>query len=349
MNLPGNEIWIKSWNNTVSPAKLRQLGAKSFPKGTVIFPKIGAAIATNKKRLLSCESTYDNNVMGIVPGDRILPLFLYSLLQSFDLSTWASDSQPPSMRKTVVEAHKFPLPPLEVQTEIVDEIEGYQNVINGARAVLDNYRPHIPIHPGWPVIALGEICSFKNGLNFNRDSSGQTLKIIGVSNFQNNLYAPLSGLGEVHLDTLPEDDYLVKEGDILFVRSNGNPDLVGRSIIVPRPTEPTTFSGFTIRARIIDARALPIFFAHFFKSRDFAEMIKTVGRGANIRNLSQAILNELKIPLPPLATQQAIVAEIEEEQALVTANRKLVAHFERKIQSTLARVWGEEETVAAEA
>ena len=52
---------------------------------------------------------------------------------------------------------------------------------------------------------------------------------------------------------------------------------------------------------------------------------------------------------PPLATQQAIVAEIEAEQALVAANRELIARFEKKIQATLARVWGEDEPVPAEA
>ena len=109
MNLPGNEIHIDSWNHTISKETLRQLGAKSFPPGTVIFPKIGAAIATNKKRILSRESTYDNNVMGIVPSDKILSKYLYALLQSFNLSNWASDSQPPSMRKSVVEAHTIPL------------------------------------------------------------------------------------------------------------------------------------------------------------------------------------------------------------------------------------------------
>jgi type I restriction enzyme M protein len=229
-----------------------------------------------------------------------------------------------------------------VQKEIVAEIEGYQKVIDGARAVLDNYRPHIPIHPDWPMVNLGEICSFKNGLNFNKASTGHTVKIIGVSDFQANLYAPLAGLDEVHLDSPITDEYLVRGGDILFVRSNGNPELVGRSIIVPPPNEPTSFSGFTIRGRIEDERALPLFYAHFFKSRDFAEMIKTVGQGANIRNLSQVILNKLQVPIPPLATQQAIVAEIEAEQALVAANRELIARFEKKIQATLARVWGEE-------
>ena len=45
-----------------------------------------------------------------------------------------------------------------MQKEIVAEIEGYQKVIDGARAVLDHYRPHIPIHPDWPMVELGDVC-----------------------------------------------------------------------------------------------------------------------------------------------------------------------------------------------
>jgi type I restriction enzyme M protein len=276
--------------------------------------------------------------------------FLYSLLSDKlkeTVSKLKQGNTMPYIKLGMLTDFEIPLPSLEVQKEIVAEIEGYQKVINGSRAVLDHYRPHIPIHPDWPIIQLSEICSFKNGLNFDKTSSGHTVKIIGVSDFKANLYAPLDGLDEVHLAAPLADDYLVKTGDILFVRSNGNPDLVGRSLFVPPPREPTTFSGFTIRGRIQDQRALPLFFAHFFKSRDFAEMIKTVGQGANIRNLSQGILNELKVPLPPLATQQAIVAEIEAEQALVAANRELITRFEQKIRATLARVWGEAEETTA--
>ena len=281
-------------------------------------------------------------------GAQVLPEWIYfcvmhPLFRDAAIAQMTGTGGLQRVPRDYVENFRIPLPPLEVQKEIVAEIEGYQKVINGARVVLDHYRPHIPIHPDWPIIELSEICSFKNGLNFTKASSGHTVKIIGVSDFQANLYAPLADLDELHLDAPLGDEYLVKSGDILFVRSNGNPDLVGRSLFVPPPREPTTFSGFTIRCRIEDERALPIFFAHFFKSRDFAEMIKTVGRGANIRNLSQGILNELKVPLPPLATQQAIVAEIEAEQTLIAANRELVARFEKKIQATLARVWGEED------
>lgn len=59
-------------------------------------------------------------------------------------------------------------------------------------------------------------------------------------------------------------------------------------------------------------------------------------------NLSVVDLKTLEIPLPSLEKQQSIVAEIEAEQALVAANRELITRFEKKIQATLARVWGEE-------
>lgn len=243
---------------------------------------------------------------------------------------------------------RIPTPPMEAQQEILADIRGCQKVIDGARAVVGSYRPHIPISPDWPMVELGSICSFKNGLNFSQASSGYAVKIIGVRDFQDNLHAPLSQLEEVHLDAVPSEAYFVQDGDIIFVRSNGNPDLVGRSVIVSTPSQPTTFSGFTIRGRFHDKRALPLFYAHLFKSRDFAEIVKTIGQGANIRNLSQQTLGELRVPIPPLAAQHAIVAEIEADQALINANHELITRFELKIQATLARVWGEAEPIHRE-
>lgn len=137
MNLPGNESRIMTWNNAVSRDTLRQLKARSYPAGTVIFPKIGAAIATNKKRILTRESTFDNNVMGIVPNsERLVPDFLHIWLLGFDLSRWASEAQPPSMRKTVVEAHEIPCPDIEEQKAIVAEIEAEQALVNANRDLI---------------------------------------------------------------------------------------------------------------------------------------------------------------------------------------------------------------------
>jgi type I restriction enzyme M protein len=144
MNLPGNEKQIVSWNHSVSRKVLRDLKGEAYPKGTVIFPKIGAAIATNKKRILSRDSTYDNNVMGIVPNtERLLPDFLHTYLLSFDLSRWASESQPPSMRKTTVEAQEIPLPPLATQRAIVAELEAEQALVAANRELITRFERKI--------------------------------------------------------------------------------------------------------------------------------------------------------------------------------------------------------------
>ena len=57
-------------------------------------------------------------------------------------------------------------------------------------------------------------------------------------------------------------------------------------------------------------------------------------------NVSMGVLGSLTIPVPDLETQRAIVAEIEAEQALVEANKQLIARFEAKIKAVIDRVWG---------
>ncbi len=57
-----------------------------------------------------------------------------------------------------LEKYKIPLPPLEVQQEIVAELESYQKIIDGAKQVVENYLPTIRIEPGWEIKTLGEVC-----------------------------------------------------------------------------------------------------------------------------------------------------------------------------------------------
>jgi type I restriction enzyme M protein len=144
MNLPGNEERIVRWNNSVSRTVLRRLKGEACPSGTVIFPKIGAAIATNKKRILTRDSTYDNNVMGIIPDTRrLLPDFLHAYLLTVDLSLWASKCQPPSVRKSTVEAHEIPLPPLATQHAIVANIKKEEEAVESCRSLISTYEAKI--------------------------------------------------------------------------------------------------------------------------------------------------------------------------------------------------------------
>ena len=78
------------------------------------------------------------------------------------------------------------------------------------------------------------------------------------------------------------------------------------------------------------------------KQEGFIEKAKTFAqRAVNQASIKVTDIRAMEIPLPPLATQRAIIAEIEAEQALVAANRELIICFEKKIHATLARVWGE--------
>jgi len=106
----------------------------------------------------------------------------------------------------------------------------------------------------WEVVKLGTLASFKNGLNYSKENWGKGLKVIGVSNFKNYLYPRFEELDEINPQgVVREEDYL-EEDDILFVRSNGNRELIGRCLHVKGLTERLSHSGFTIRLRFLSHR-----------------------------------------------------------------------------------------------
>lgn len=142
MNTEGNEVFMTVANNTIDEKLATELRAKIFPKGTIIFPKIGAAIATNKKRILAQKATYDNNVMGLIPDEsKTLSQYVYLWLQGINLSDWGSSSQPPSMSKTTVENVELPLPPLSIQREYIAEFE-QETAIKAANQALITLMEH---------------------------------------------------------------------------------------------------------------------------------------------------------------------------------------------------------------
>ena len=82
------------------------------------------------------------------------------------------------------------------------EIEGYQKVIDGARAVLDNYRPHIPVDPGWPMVRLGGLCDdFQNGANFSKEQMGRGTRFVNIKDVFSSGYTDCEKLGRVELKT----------------------------------------------------------------------------------------------------------------------------------------------------
>lgn len=123
MNLAGNEVEMRESTNTVSAEVLSRLGARACPAGTIIFPKIGAAIGTEKKRILVRPSTYDNNMMGVIPERCVESRFLYYWLLTVKLQSLANIGPVPSIRKSAVEGLDCPLPPPSERRRIVEILD----------------------------------------------------------------------------------------------------------------------------------------------------------------------------------------------------------------------------------
>ena len=229
---------------------------------------------------------------------------------------------------------QIPLPPLEVQKGIVAEIEGYQKVINGARAVIDHYRPHIPIHPDWPMVELGEILR-KSEVSVLPELLSGSVTYIGLENIS-------PGTGEICgniVSDKPADIKSLKNvfngGEILYGKLRPN---LNKVWLADRAGICST-DIFVIQP--VDKQVVTGFYASVLRSESFNATVMSHIKGAQLPRVGWPSFASIKIPLPPLATQQAIVAEIEAEQALVAANRELITRFEKKIQATLARIWGE--------
>lgn len=240
--------------------------------------------------------------------------------------------------RNFVENFEIPLPPLDVQKEIVAEIEGYQKVIDGARAVLDSYRPHIPIHPDWPEIPLGEVCRFIDYRGKTPEKTISGLPLITAKNVR-----------EGYINSEPRE--FIAEADYDAWMTRGIPQVGDVLFTMEAPlgnvAEITMTGRFALAQRLVALcpnREIMggAFLKDLLLTRELQEKIFAHQSGTTVYGIKASVLKELTIPVPPLATQQAIVAEIEAEQALVDANRELIMRFEKKIQVTLARVWGEE-------
>ena len=184
----------------------------------------------------------------------------------------------------------------------------------------------------WPVKQFGEIAEFKNGLNFSASERGDLIKIIGVSGFQEHFRISHQNLDQVEIEGAVPDGFLLKNRDLVFVRSNGSKALVGRCLLIENVTEPVTHSGFTIRARVTSRDVDSEFIGYFFQTSLARRAIATAGGGTNISNLSQELLAAIPVPVPKLAEQLEIAAIISTWERAVTTVEKLVAErAERKL------------------
>ena len=308
----------------VNQRAINEFRLRLFPARTILFPKSGASIFLNH-RVVMGEMAYVSSHLACIICDesKVFPKYVYSLLCCMDARQITPDQAYPSLRLKEIGSIEIPLPPLEVQKEIVAEIEGYQKVIDGARAVVDNYRPHIAIDPDWPMVELGEVFKL---------SSGRGLTRAQMENGPFPVYGG-NGISGFH------SEYFVEDSSIVIGRVGAYCGAV--HIADPKAWVSDNGLYVTTYKREINQR----FLAQVLTQLKLNQFAKVGGQPS----ISQTTVYECRIPVPPLNTQQAIVTEIKAEQAIVAANRELIERFEKKTSAAIDRVWGDAESDTVEA
>ena len=313
--------------------------------GSVLVSCIGSI---GKIGILTKEACSNQQINAIIPQDETDSRFIaYSVYaQRFVLESIANAPVVPIINKTDFSKIRIGIPPKSTQLAIVSELDKINELIRLKKEQLkdfDNLAQSLfyemfgdPMEneKGWEVKKLGEIGEFKNGLNFSKDEKGHSIKFLGVSDFQNKKSIASDQLAYISLSERVQEDYLLKTGDLVFVRSNGKKELIGRSVKM-YITEPTTYSGFCIRCRITDEKVDKDYIAILLKTPIIRQFMTNSGRGCNISNLNQKILNSIPTILPPLPLQRLFAQRIEQIEREKSEVQKSIQDLETLLASRM--------------
>lgn len=126
MNLPGNEVVIRTANNYVSEAQRLRMKAKLHPPGATVFAKIGVALTSNRRRQLGVPTIIDNNMMSASAiQDLVQPRFLYYLLTTLDFNTIAAGTALPYLNVSDLQRIAVEIPCLELQSAIENTLSAF--------------------------------------------------------------------------------------------------------------------------------------------------------------------------------------------------------------------------------
>ena len=209
---------------------------------------------------------------------------------------------------------RIPLPPKALRQKIVAECQKIDAEAQDAEVKIAELKEdinEIVADIKGKTTKLGTIAQFKNGLNYKEATIGDTVSIVGVADFKDTKSPKWDEVKTITISDNVDDSYLLHKNDLVTVRSNGSRELVGRFMLIDKePEERTTFSGFSIRVRIVSDEVDSEFLYYLLSSANIRQRLTTGSNGANIKSLNQDLLSNLEIPLPSLSEQKNVIDKI---------------------------------------
>lgn len=315
----------------------------------VAVVKDGAGIG--RTTLLPAKSSVIGTMQYLLPKKDVLPEYLYYVVRHMHLEKYFSGATIPHIYFRDYKNEEFNIEPVERQSEIVSVLRKLETVISTRQKQLQKLDDLVkarfvemfgdPVQNPlkWVTKSLLEMGYCKNGVNFHSGDSGIEIHCLGVGDFKD--YSVVDGtdyLPTISLSEEPPEESMLQDGDIVFVRSNGNKALVGRCLVVYPHNTPTTYSGFCIRYRLTSDEVNTSYLLRVLKADSMRK--KMIGRGANIQNLNQKTLATLNIPIPPMELQEQFAEFVNQTDKSKAVIQKALAEAQLLFDSLMQKYFG---------
>ena len=332
---------IKSTRQKVTEKALRETSIKLLPKNSVL---LCCTASIGEYALTNIELTTNQQFNGLVVKDEynnlVNPKYLFYMASQFkqELERLGGQTSFKFVSIKNLKSIQIPLPPIEMQEQIVAELESYQKIIDGAKQVVENYRTTIKVDTKWKVYCLGDIClEIRNGVNVNQIDEKGKYRVTRIQTISDGV---VDLTRTKWTNDEPSDSYFMREGDILLSHINSYEHLV-KTAIFPKVNEKVVHGINLIRCRMDRKIIDPNYAIIYMKSNDFINNAKKYAqRAVNQASIKVSDLKKLEIPIPSMEEQQLIISKINEERTIVENNKRLIEIFEQKIKDKINEVWG---------
>lgn len=282
------------------------------------------------------KSWVTGNAMVIHPKDsnQLIKKYLYYLLKNADFSSVITGAAQPQVTRQSLSPLQIPLPPIEIQKQIVKELCGNQQIIYGAKKIVSNWKPKIEIDPKWEKVTLGEACDVRDGTHDSPKQVRRGYPLITSKNIRDGQldFSNISYISEEDFKKVSQRSY-VDIGDIIMPMIG---TIGGACLIKSKKTE---FAIKNVALFKKSEQIIPEYLLNVLDSDLVMTMFENQSTGATQKFVSLGVLRGLEIPLPSLKTQNQIVEKIEVERSLVESAKKLIEIYEKKTKHTLDRLW----------
>lgn len=328
------------YDNIVKGAEAPSRARRAFQKGDILLSTVRPNLRTfgfvERRDTSDCVASTGFAV--ITCGEFVNSKYLFYMLLQDSLVNqmigMMGKGAYPSINQNDVSNLSFPIPPLAVQEEIVTEIESYQKIIDGARQVVENYKPTIKIDPTWESVELGSVASLKYGFTDTARETGDArfIRITditpdGLLSENNPKYIDLNGENK---------DYLLNKGDIVVARTGAT---YGKTALFEKDY-PAVFASFLIKVILPQDLIRNEYYWIFAQTEEYWKQARSLVSGGAQPQFNANAISRVKVPVPSLGEQNRIVNQVRVELGIVEQNKRLIEIFQQKIKDKIAEVWG---------